>query len=590
MRRPYNVGARKIRSEDRDVAHAILTPADDRGFYDIIGADDDPSVPLGADVTYRVELTDEEAAQFRAASNCRYVELDEKTTSDSAAVNGEGRVGSDELSIPSASTMAYMRAVFPGADDWHGRDVPVAILDGGTTTAVRDFMGWTLVARKEFQTDPVGGDEITSEHGCLVAPNGVPAGGMILDAIISDDDGTAAFSASAAAMRWAADNGAKIVNYSFSGASSSQTLLDAIVYLRDRGVQLFCSAGNDGLNQLNFPSSQSRYYPNVHSSVAFDQGTDTRASFSNYHLDASGCAPGNDVLSLEPDATVITWDGTSASTPHMASLCARICTGGQYTAAQAAGALESSARDTGQTIDEQGNGAWSMEAALTLLGALDEPATPTTRYNLCDNPSLEVNATGHTLGSVRTGKTSTAVGTSSTVTAASGTAYGFVNVTGDASTHATDPDVTVNMPTCLGVEEGANYTFSVHARQVVTGTTMQWYVRWEDDVATNLGEETTDREPLFTTQWTRYYITATAPAGATRAVLQLWLSNIVDPATRSFRWDALLYEQNDDLAEYFDGDTSGAVWDGTADNSTSTYSPPPEASPTNTRGFLVFLG
>ena len=78
-RRPYNVGAWKIPYAERDVAHAVLTPADTRGFFDIIGADtpdDHETFPIGAHVTYRVELTAAEAARFRAASNARYVELD----------------------------------------------------------------------------------------------------------------------------------------------------------------------------------------------------------------------------------------------------------------------------------------------------------------------------------------------------------------------------------------------------------------------------------------------------------------------------------------------------------------------------------
>src|SRR3982751_3647258 len=79
-RRPYVVGAVKIPYADRDIAHQVITAADDRDFFNVIGADDDPKVghtlPTGRNVTYRVELTDDEADLFRSASNCRYVELD----------------------------------------------------------------------------------------------------------------------------------------------------------------------------------------------------------------------------------------------------------------------------------------------------------------------------------------------------------------------------------------------------------------------------------------------------------------------------------------------------------------------------------
>ena len=41
MKRHYIVGAVKIPYEDRDIAHAVLTPADYRGYFNIIGAVDD---------------------------------------------------------------------------------------------------------------------------------------------------------------------------------------------------------------------------------------------------------------------------------------------------------------------------------------------------------------------------------------------------------------------------------------------------------------------------------------------------------------------------------------------------------------------
>ena len=72
MRFLYNVGAYKIPYAERDIAHQYLTPEDDRGFFNIIGAtDDDDRFTVGSKVTYRLELTEEEAEHFRQASNCR---------------------------------------------------------------------------------------------------------------------------------------------------------------------------------------------------------------------------------------------------------------------------------------------------------------------------------------------------------------------------------------------------------------------------------------------------------------------------------------------------------------------------------------
>jgi hypothetical protein len=134
-RRAYNVGVVKLPYADRDIAHAVITDEDDRGFFDIIGADtpdDDPQFPVGSRTTYRVELTDEEAEQFRQASNVRYVELDQIATADG------------EVQFPSASSLRFMQATFPEAGTrWHGRDVNVAILDSGVSQPVINYMGWT---------------------------------------------------------------------------------------------------------------------------------------------------------------------------------------------------------------------------------------------------------------------------------------------------------------------------------------------------------------------------------------------------------------------------------------------------------------
>ena len=66
--RRYNVGARKIPTERRDVAHAVLTPEDDRGYLDVMGADGEDGVELDGEMvaTYSVLLTDTEAETFRA--------------------------------------------------------------------------------------------------------------------------------------------------------------------------------------------------------------------------------------------------------------------------------------------------------------------------------------------------------------------------------------------------------------------------------------------------------------------------------------------------------------------------------------------
>lgn len=375
LRKRYNIGARKIPYEERDVAHAVIAEEDDRGFFDVIGANDDPDVSIGENVTYSVELTDDEAERFRQARNCRFVEEDQVDTVDEVTVT---RAAQTTSSIPPPSTMTYMGA--GGANvisEWHGRDVSIGVMDGGTTKAVKDRFGWNVVLHKDFvdtsNTDP---NRITVEHGCYVTPEAVPANGQLVEAVVFTIEGVSYHSVTAAAMRWFADNGVKVVNYSGSGSSGSGTQQDAIRYMYDRGVVLVCSAGNSGRYELGYPAKYCETFTNVYSSIAFVESTDLRADFSN-HLDTgSGCAPGSRCLSVNKDAVNIRWSGTSSSSPKMALLVAMGATGGRYTTTEVARALVVNARNTVEPTSEEGAGAWFLENALRKLGAFDPPPEP----------------------------------------------------------------------------------------------------------------------------------------------------------------------------------------------------------------------
>ena len=376
-KRRYSVGAKKLPWRKRDLVHAVLADGD-RRYRDILGSNSDQfssgnaRFPVGAFVAYSLELTDEEAAQFAAASNARYVELDVEERPARAVGRPTGTAA-----VPSLATLAWMRTRYVDLRRWHGRNVPVAVLDQGTTQAVRDAMGITLVARTITSGITLGPDQElaqpTHNHGCLTGSTAVPAGGLLLDGIITGDNGAAITSAAAAGIIWAVDNGAKVINYSFGGTpgtAPAQAIVDAVTYARDRGVHVVAAAGNDNTADLAPTASLSRTFSNVHSSIAFDEATDRRALFSNYAADASGCGPGVDVEGFDPYGNRVRWNGTSASAPHMAQLLARAMTGGTFTADQVGAAFKANTRDTGAPATEQGGGAYDLHRALTALGAV----------------------------------------------------------------------------------------------------------------------------------------------------------------------------------------------------------------------------
>jgi subtilisin family serine protease len=109
---------------------------------------------------------------------------------------------------------------------------------------------------------------------------------------------TGTYTNGAAAITYAVDKGARVINCSWGGTSFSQVVADAVTYAASRGVLVVCAAGNSGVNTdvtANYPASLPA--TNVVSVAAIDR-TGAMPSFSNYGATTVDLgAPGLDVLS-----------------------------------------------------------------------------------------------------------------------------------------------------------------------------------------------------------------------------------------------------------------------------------------------------
>ncbi|HWN42733.1 MAG TPA: S8 family serine peptidase, partial [Thermoanaerobaculia bacterium] len=137
----------------------------------------------------------------------------------------------------------------------------------------------------------------------------------------------------AAALVYAADQGADVVNMSFGSVGEEPALLRlAIKYAHDRGVVLVAAAGNDGVDAAEaFPASN----PNV-ICVGAAVSSDRRVYFSNWGGRVDLSAPGSDIVSLRGAGTTLTGSGnlaggdklyirasgTSMAAPHVAGAAA----------------------------------------------------------------------------------------------------------------------------------------------------------------------------------------------------------------------------------------------------------------------------
>jgi subtilisin family serine protease len=120
------------------------------------------------------------------------------------------------------------------------------------------------------------------------------------------------------AIYYAARNGAKVINMSFSFASYSPELKNAVDYATNRGVICVSAAGNDGQPIPVYPAALGNVM-----GVASTTDFDTRSSFSNYGSSTVWvAAPGEGIVTTYPYGTYAAVWGTSFSTPFVSGTAA----------------------------------------------------------------------------------------------------------------------------------------------------------------------------------------------------------------------------------------------------------------------------
>jgi cell wall-associated protease len=142
----------------------------------------------------------------------------------------------------------------------------------------------------------------------------------------------------ALAIRYAVDNGAKVINGSFGKSYSphKQWVFDAIKYAEKKDVLFVHAAGNDGNNidlaeNTNFPNdsddNKKEFASNVLTVGALNNGygEGVIASFSNYGtFNVDVYAPGDEIYATIPNNKYKYLQGTSMAAPNAAGVAALV--------------------------------------------------------------------------------------------------------------------------------------------------------------------------------------------------------------------------------------------------------------------------
>ena len=262
--------------------------------------------------------------------------------------------------------------------------------------------GFSAVTSLATNNDKLGhGTQVAGTLGAI-GNNGKGGAGMnwnakIMPVKVDDAAGTMSVANVAKGIRWAADNGAKIINMSLGSKTDSITLKDACDYAYNKGCALFAASGNSGVNGVEYPAR----YASVIACGATSNGT-ARATISNYGAGLDVMAVGS-YYTTTAAGGYANVAGTSFATPQVAGLASLIwAVNPNMTNEQLYNLLRDNTRGDGSGFNqEMGYGTIDMGKTLAAAqGDVAEPepepepepaAPPPPQYTL--PPTIKLNGT-----------------------------------------------------------------------------------------------------------------------------------------------------------------------------------------------------
>jgi serine protease len=261
-----------------------------------------------------------------------------------------------------------------------GSGVTVAVIDTGVTR-VRDLVETKFVKGYDFVNDRQEAKD-DNGHGTHVAGTiaeatnnyygvaGIAYEANLMPLKVLNEYGGGTVADIAEAIKFAADNGANVINMSLGGGGESQLMKEAIEYAHKKGVVIVAAAGNESQNSAAYPAR----YPRVIGVSALGPDGE-KAPYSNFGAGVDISAPGGSeagkVLqqTIDPEtgeAVFLGLQGTSMASPHVAGVAALVEATGVKEPDDVLKVLQESARKIqDDSLNYYGAGQLNAEAAVT---------------------------------------------------------------------------------------------------------------------------------------------------------------------------------------------------------------------------------
>ena len=251
-------------------------------------------------------------------------------------------------------------------DDVHGANMFDLSANVGDDNGHGTHVAGIIAAR---QANGIGGSGLAPDARILPV--------KVLDASMSGNTETLA-----RGIRYAVDQGAKILNVSINTDSETATLKSAVRYAGERGAIIVASAGNNGRNIELMPSYPASLTDPAIFAVAATTASGTLWSHSNTGLlSVDVAAPGEHIIAAAPGSGYQQRTGTSAAAPFVSASLALL-------SAARPEAPMSALRDAIVNTSQRSNLLATLVAGGRLdVGAAMHRALPGTAWKSSDRPA-----------------------------------------------------------------------------------------------------------------------------------------------------------------------------------------------------------